>query len=115
MGFLKILENAAVKTWNKDGITFFIVLRKIHPLPHFHCGYATFPDKTMLDNAESKVDVHGGITLNEMDGTTAIYGFDCAHAWDENNALIKTEEWLTDECEKMGAQIAALYESGESF
>jgi len=110
-----------VKEWEKGELKFHIIYRtwnenvlaitpQLHP---YHCGYVTFlhcpAPYEGYGGVLEEVDVHGGITYAEKkpDGSYT-YGFDCAHWNDENRPLLQDIDWLTQECERMAAQIITL-------
>lgn len=108
-------ERITVKEhWIYDGVECLLV-RMAHMTPHiapYYCGYAAFPGKPLLVNEEDGLDVtvHGGITYSEETQGYAVYGFDCAHAFDEDNILLQNINYLKSEVESMAAQISKLYE-----
>lgn len=106
-------ESEAVKVWTIEDMTFSIVKQ---PFGHY-CGYVRFPERFVEENDYhgilTYVPVHGGITFARMFGNDMVYGFDCAHADDENDPDLRNIDWLTDECERMAwAIIVAYYYEG---
>jgi hypothetical protein len=61
------------------------------------CGYTRIPREKTPDSWRGNYDadalqflsVHGGLTYAEDDGDYCIFGFDCAHAGDENRPELK--------------------------
>ena len=108
-------ENKAVETWEENGVRFSIVKVDSYRMGHY-CGYARLPGpvlpQTIHDRVEYMIPVHGGITYGEhsKDGTV-VYGFDCAHAGDEERPETRDMEWLKDECRRMarGLEIIGEY------
>lgn len=55
---------------------------KIHPTLAHRCGYVFIKNDLISkddDFYKIKIDVHGGITYDEKQGTTRTIGFDCGH------------------------------------
>lgn len=105
----KYPEAKAIVSWWKESVRCSIVLTN-----HGHyCGYARFPVHPVTESGYhgilTYVPVHGGITYARADKDgTMVYGFDCAHADDDNNPNIRDIEWLKAECRRMvGAILAA--------
>jgi hypothetical protein len=99
-------EDKAVKNWMTDGLTFSIADCRGH---HF-CGYVRFPARPLKEpgyhGIASYVPVHGGITFAEQDPDgSMVYGFDCAHADDDENPVRRDMGWLMAECERMAEGI----------
>lgn len=107
-------EDSAEETWEADGAKFSIVT---HPTMGHYCGYVRFPCRPVKEQDYhgilTYVPVHGGITYARMsDDGSMVYGFDCAHADDENNPDLRDIEWLKTECQRMAQaiSIAAAFE-----
>jgi len=110
-------ESVAIKTWEKDGLVFSIV---VHTRGHF-CGYVRFPKRPVRERGYegilTYVPVHGGITYAEggKDGSM-VYGFDCAHLDDWSKSNPQGKKWTVEEVEKevekmaIGIKLAAKYE-----
>lgn len=116
---MSTIPEASRKTWQKDNVTFYIVKNEWnHGLTGGHyCGYCQFAKRPVIEQDYNGiltyVPVHGGITYaKEQPDGSMIYGFDCAHWGDDNDARCISKEWLTAECERMalGIQVAAKYE-----
>lgn len=103
-----------VPTWNWD---------KSELLPYAdwdsvtqYNGYCRFRKKPVHERGYAGilnyVPVHGGITYTEHKLGVSTYGFDTAHADDENNPLVRNVEWVEYQCMVMarGIQIAAQFE-----
>jgi len=79
-------------------------------------GYCRFKRKPVhergYDGILSYVPVHGGITYCEHDHGVSVYGFDTAHAGDDNNKSVRNIEWVEHQAWLMARsiQIAALFE-----
>lgn len=79
-------------------------------------GYCRFRSKPVIERGYhgilSYVPVHGGITYANHDRLVSVYGFDTAHANDEQNPLVKNIEWVEYQAWLMGKSIAlaSLYE-----
>jgi hypothetical protein len=110
-----------VKEWNDGESRAYCITRSTETFgrnPNWHCGYIMFPKCPMQRPGYmdflAYTPVHGGLTYaQEMPGTGRyVYGFDCAHGGDEYNDDLKDIEWLTAECERMGAfiELAIPYE-----
>jgi len=99
-------ESKAVETWEKDGLRYS--LTRHDTMGHF-CGYARFPKRPTVEKGYggilSYAPVHGGITYAHQDDDGMVYGFDCAHAGDEQDPLVKDPVWARAECERMGIAI----------
>lgn len=108
-------EDKATETWEKDGIGYSIVQ---HSSYGHYCGYCRFPERPLIEEGyfgiATYVPVHGGITYakQDVDGSM-VYGFDCAHAEDDEKPETRDVEWLKAECERMAEaiKIAVRYES----
>lgn len=82
-----------------------------------HCGYVRFPERPVKEDGYygilTYVPVHGGITYagEHADGGF-VYGFDCAHAGDNQNPDTWDMEWLQAQCVlmKRSIELAAKYE-----
>lgn len=117
----------AVKTWKDGDLTYYITVTK---LGHY-CGYVHFPKRPLdgtgqVTNPLSKkkktlhymgivtfVPVHGGVTYAEPDCKGGItYGFDCAHAGDDQDRKTRDRVWVEQECRRMamGIKEAAKFE-----
>lgn len=101
------LEKTAEMGWEAEGLRFCLVR---HPRMKHWCGYCIFPKRPLIEEGyngiATYVPVHGGITLaeEEKDGQM-IYGFDCAHAGDEDNPQLQDMAWLQAECQRMAVGI----------
>lgn len=105
------------RLWEHDGIRFMLIEHvwsesikfSGYGLDDYYCGYCNLDVELPYDVAELEVNVHGGVTLqrDERDGTHT-YGFDCVHAFDEQNPLLRDEEYLVAQCESMAQQIIEL-------
>lgn len=79
-------------------------------------GYCRFKRKPVhergYDGMLSYVPVHGGITYCHHKFGVSTYGFDTAHASDEDNPLCRNVEWVEYQCLVMarGIQVAAQFE-----
>lgn len=79
-------------------------------------GYCRFRRKPVHERGYTGilnyVPVHGGITYCNHKLGVSTYGFDTAHADDENNPLVRNVEWIEYQCLVMarGIQIAAQFE-----
>lgn len=107
MSYLETLKNDSVKAWKKDGIQYFILQ---HPMFGHYCGYCVFPVRPLIEQGYrgivSYVPVHGGVTYaGEEKSGEMIYGFDCAHADDENDPDLRDLDFLARECERMAKAI----------
>jgi len=110
-------EDAAEVVWKRGRVKFAIVRKSLPFVGEFYCGYCIFPKRFLAEKGYggivTYVPVHGGITYAEerKDGNM-VYGFDCAHAGDENIPELKDIEWLKRECEIMAKSlnIAKKYE-----
>lgn len=108
------IESKADIVWEAEGVRFALVDNKRgYPgQPNWYCGYCIFPKRPLIesgyDGIASYVPVHGGITLSdELADGQMVYGFDCAHAGDEDNPQVRDVEWLKAECQRMAAGILA--------
>ena len=103
---------AVVREWSKDGIRFCIAKAG---LGHY-CGYCTFPHRPVREHGYNGfmeyVPVHGHITYAAVEQTGTTYGFDCAHAGDDEDPNCQDEQWVKVECERMAEAIklAVVYE-----
>ena len=101
-------ETKATRTWKNGSLTYSLVLGD-EPFMHHYCGYARFPKRPVREvgyyGILSYVPVHGGITYARQDDEGMVYGFDCAHAGDEEKSWLKDEAWLMAECERMAFAI----------
>ena len=114
-----------VKQWEEDGVRFHIKHIKSNTgFPEidrkltYYCGYCEFNhDEILGQDIINAVDVHGGITYSRQaeDSKGYVYGFDCAHLYDEDNPLLKDIDWLTGECEKMAYNIIAVMKGIEQI
>lgn len=108
------LHPNTVASWEKDGITHFVIK---HPSLGHYCGYCRFLQRPVEEDGYGGilmyVPVHGGITLAEQSEEGMTYGFDCAHSGDDNRPECRDLDWLRAECERMamGIQLAAHYEA----
>lgn len=79
-------------------------------------GYCRFKRKPVHERGYNGildyVPVHGGITYCNHTLGVSTYGFDTAHAGDDENPLVRNVEWIEYQCLVMarGIQIAALFE-----
>ena len=103
-------ERDATETWEKEGVTYSIVQHTSF-MTHYcgYCRFATRPVKEQgYDGFLAYVPAHGGITYaKQSEDGSMVYGFDCAHAGDEDNPNVTDMVWLRTECEKMAAGILA--------
>jgi hypothetical protein len=99
-------ESKAVETWKRDGLSFSIVR---HDSGRHFCGYVRFSARPVIEDGcrgvLSYVPVHGGITYAHQDDAGMVYGFDCAHAGDDEDPRVADLAWLRAECERMGLAI----------
>ena len=100
-------DSMAVKQWQYQDAICYIVS---HPRLKHPCGYARFEKRPVqtfgYDEIMTYVPVHGGITYAQQDEAGMTYGFDCAHAGDDEKDF--TEEWLVNECQQMVDNIKAI-------
>lgn len=79
-------------------------------------GYCRFKSKPVLEPGYngilSYVPVHGGITFASHKLDVSTYGFDTAHAGDEDNPLVRNVEWVGHQAAvmAMAIKVAAQYE-----
>lgn len=80
-----------------------------------YCAFDKRPVKTeSYHGILTYVPVHGGITFAQtQDDGSIVYGFDCAHAGDENSPYVNDLSWMRAEVERMvdGVLAAADFES----
>lgn len=74
---------------------------------YFLNGYVAIKKESLPKNfdAESKIEVHGGITFQQKFGKFMVFGFDCAHAGDEDNKKLKDPRNVYAEIIKMEDQL----------
>lgn len=109
-------EGQAQESWWEENIYCSIVWVD----QHHYCGYARFPSRPVLVEGYygilNYIPVHGGITYaNEANDSSIVYGFDCAHVYDENNVNLKDINWLKTECQKMVGAILCASRFEEEF
>ncbi len=104
-----------IESWESGNLRFHIIL---HPRLGHYCGYCVFPQKCVRETGYSGlltyVPVHGGITwARENENGAMTYGFDCAHAGDEDDPRCRDLLWLKIEAERMARAVitAAKYEA----
>ena len=107
-------ESKAIKQWEKDGVSFSIILDR------HHCGYCRFPERPTAEEGYNGIltyaPVHGGLTYAEQDEDgSMVYGFDCAHSGDDSRPELRDLDWLTAECEKMATAIKAAVSVEEGY
>ena len=79
-------------------------------------GYCRFKSKPVIEKGYNGlltyVPVHGGITFAQHKFGVSTYGFDTAHADDENNPLVKNIEWVGHQAAimAMSIRVAAQFE-----
>jgi hypothetical protein len=84
------------------------------------CGYVAIPKVKLPKSWHGNYDgpglqylnVHGGLTYAEIRGSYCIFGFDCAHAGDEENEDMYNPEYvmkLTEQMEEQIMSFAAIY------
>lgn len=91
-------DQKVMKKWKQDGLDCLVVLNSSESL-EWYCGYVGVP-KSHPDwrKAYEKIDVdiHGGLTFAEIGKINSelwdnpklwYFGFDCAHAGDDNDIL----------------------------
>jgi len=108
-------DHASV-AWEKDEISFYLVKQR---MGHW-CGYCQFPKRPVIeqgyDGILTWVPVHGGITFaDEYPEGVMVYGFDCAHAGDEDNPKVSDEAWLRSEAERLATNIQAVVKYEERY
>jgi hypothetical protein len=84
-------EDKAGETWRDEGGVQYSIVR--HERLNHYCGYCRFIERPVREvgykGILTYVPVHGGITYANEDEDGMVYGFDCAHAGDEGNFLLK--------------------------
>lgn len=109
---------ALVKTWAVGDLQLSIIGP---PGFRHHCGYVRFPSRPVRETSYhgilTYVPVHGGITYAKEDPTdgSMVYGFDCAHAGDEERPELHDLEWLGAETHRMAKAIQLAAEFEERF
>lgn len=104
-------ENEAAARWNN-----LSVVHVETTLGNHYCGYCRLPRLVAEPGYRgllNYVPVHGGITYAEESETgQMVYGFDCAHAGDEQNLWWRDREAVLDEARRMeiGIWVASLFE-----
>jgi hypothetical protein len=117
-------------TDNYKGYDYKVVLQS---LGH-RCGYVILPKGHKLegkDYYDIPISCHGGLTYGSWEKDRYVIGFDCAHSWDapdygalkhyhmynatteylenhswrNDNAVIKTKEYVIDECKSIIDQL----------
>ena len=114
-GTMNFPDNMASRIWEHSSMKFYLVPPS--DWPQHYCGYVRFENRPVIEptyhGIMTYVPVHGGITFaNQDEDGSMIYGFDCGHAGDDERPELRDEEWLGEECFRMGRaiQIAAKYE-----
>jgi hypothetical protein len=111
----KFPEAMATETWERDGLRYSIVKHRSGHL----CGYVRFPSRPVreegYDGVLTYAPVHGGLTYARSDEGGMVYGFDCAHAGDNEDPKTSDVEWVRAECERMGAAVRAAAEIEEAY
>ena len=78
------------------------------------CGYVAFPAKdipkkwhgTYNADALQYLNIHGGLTFaKKPNDDWVVFGFDCAHSGDEDNASLKDPEYVMDLTRQMEQQL----------
>lgn len=101
-------ECYAAAVWEREGVVFSLVQ---HPTHNHYCGYCRFEGRPVKEQGYmgllTYVPVHGGITYAEEDihNGSMVYGFDCAHAGDDNNPDTRNLRWLKRQAEGMAWSI----------
>jgi hypothetical protein len=95
-------DRQATKTWQYKDATCYLVYHE--ELGHY-CCYARFKQNPFTRGCHYQgfrayIPVHGGITYAEKDSQGYVYGFDCAHAGDEDRPELKDIDWLTRHTER---------------
>lgn len=75
------------------------------------CGYVFIPNHSLLmqvppDVLEREIEVHGGITFDEVFDDCRVLGFDCAHYGDSQEKM--NVDFVKRELENIGTQLRAL-------
>jgi hypothetical protein len=79
-------------------------------------GYCRFKTKPVMESGYngilSYVPVHGGITYAHHKHGVSVYGFDTAHAGDDENPMVRNAEWVEFQSRLMAVsiRIAARFE-----
>lgn len=89
----------------------------VTPLGHF-CGYVAIPAKELPAgwggnyNADclQYLKVHGGITYASVEGEYFVFGFDCAHAGDDENDNLQDPKYVMLLTKQMEQQLRLLAE-----
>jgi len=102
-------ESKADESWGYDGCLCSIVR---HSSLGYFCGYARFSERPLREQGYDGIlryaPVHGGLTYaEESEDGSMVYGFDCAHAGDEERPETRDRAWLRTECERMVRAIRA--------
>lgn len=86
-----------------------------------YCGYAIFPKAPFKEGEDyhlgvaSVIPVHYGITFARDLDDFFVYGFDCAHAGDDEAEYTKDKKWLIEETERMAVGVLVLQDSEDKF
>lgn len=101
-------------TWQYEGMTLF-VLHKTYKSAHLpdmpsmirdgHWNGYVLTSIHVPESDAYELDVWGGVTLCEHNATVSLYGFDTAHADDQDNS--KSREWVMEETRKLADEILA--------
>lgn len=98
-------EDKADEMWRENGLLFSLVKTD---MGHW-CGYVRFKERPVNELEYNGIltyaPVHGGITYANEDADGMVYGFDCAHAGDDQNPVFQNIDWLKNECDNMAVAI----------
>jgi hypothetical protein len=78
-----------------------------------YCGYVAIRNKDIPkewcgnydSDALQYLSIHGGITYCESKGDYTVFGFDCAHAGDEENEKLRDKNHIMDLAKQMRQQL----------
>ncbi|HMN10984.1 MAG TPA: hypothetical protein PKD55_01515 [Bellilinea sp.] len=101
-------DDLAQEKWVVDNKVLYLVQTG---MGHW-CGYVRFETRPVAETGYggfmTYVPVHGGITYaGQGEDGTMVYGFDCAHAGDEEDPKTWDMNWLRAETERMAIAIEA--------
>jgi len=110
-----------VKTWQEKEVCFHLLKTpRAYSFGGHYCGYCVFPKRPVIEQGYygllTYVPIHGGITYaRETKEGRMVYGFDCAHAGDEDDLRCRDELWLTHEVETMALAILIAAKHEEAY
>ena len=89
----------------------------------YFCGYVVFKNdeipESWIGNYDASglqyLNVHGGLTYAKQEGDWSVFGFDCAHAHDDEDVKLQDADYVMSLVEQMESQMKVLATKHRDF